>query len=294
MNASLTSASKSNGRIAWPESPSLKQYFSLPYSIMYYMAMNPSTPEVYNKLIQTCKYFFERNPILVVSRRDERNICAEIECDRFRGKSCCIEYEINKIKSKFWLTRELRAEFDSNINFNSLLSKIFRCEIDKLEIWHKNILFDDFKYLASLAKSVDLVDLQMVNSDEKVVMLEKILESIQNIENFECTCSVVTNATVKNILNLKNLANLKSIFLYRIPQVIEVKDLSRFIEEFKHTKIFLHFVDNLIEEYKNQLDALVDIVIKSNVPNRVIEYYGQDEENLIEMQIRFEDYISFY
>uniref|UniRef100_A0AC34FM67 Uncharacterized protein n=1 Tax=Panagrolaimus sp. ES5 TaxID=591445 RepID=A0AC34FM67_9BILA len=56
-----------NGKIVWSGGPSLKQYFNLPESVMYYIAMNPSTPEVYLKLIQSCKYFFEKNPILVVA-----------------------------------------------------------------------------------------------------------------------------------------------------------------------------------------------------------------------------------
>uniref|UniRef100_A0AC34GYC8 DUF38 domain-containing protein n=1 Tax=Panagrolaimus sp. ES5 TaxID=591445 RepID=A0AC34GYC8_9BILA len=297
MNVPTTSGSKSNGRIQWPESPSLKQYFSLPDSIMYYMAMNPSTPEVYNKLIQSCKYFFERNPILVVNRMNKvkkgTSICANGQCVSSGGKPCCVKIDINKIKSKFWLTRELNLSDAATPNFISLLlPKLFRCEIDKLQIWQMNILFGDFKYLALFAKSVELVYAKIVNSDGKVVMLEKILESVSNIEEFyyifRNDVSMVTHATIKNILKLQNLGKIKIMSLQDIPQVFNVEDLSRFITEFKDTTIWLGFVD-IAEEYMIQLDALIDTVIQSDVPNRSIRYVGQDKEKLAILEERCHD-----
>uniref|UniRef100_A0AC34FN25 Uncharacterized protein n=1 Tax=Panagrolaimus sp. ES5 TaxID=591445 RepID=A0AC34FN25_9BILA len=43
------------------------QEFSLPDSIMHYMAMNPKNAKIYQKLIRSCKYFFVKNQILVIS-----------------------------------------------------------------------------------------------------------------------------------------------------------------------------------------------------------------------------------
>uniref|UniRef100_A0AC34G5D1 DUF38 domain-containing protein n=1 Tax=Panagrolaimus sp. ES5 TaxID=591445 RepID=A0AC34G5D1_9BILA len=295
LNVPTTSVAKQNGRIAWPEASSLKQYFSLPYSIMYYMAMNPSTPEVYNKLIQSCKYFFERNPILVVERIDEKKICAKKECNAIYGNEpCCVGYDITKITCKFWLTDRLlfgRAR-RKELNYTSLLRpKVFRCEIKKLEIWDNNVLYDDFKCLASFARIVELLRLKLIHCDGKIVMLEKILELIPNIEEFQYhfddDYSVITNATVKNILQLENLGNLKSFCLYRIPQVFNIVDLSLFIKRHKDTEIFLHFAGNIIEEHKAQLDALIGTIIDSDVSDCLIHYDGQDGEKLKIMESRF-------
>uniref|UniRef100_A0AC34FQJ4 DUF38 domain-containing protein n=1 Tax=Panagrolaimus sp. ES5 TaxID=591445 RepID=A0AC34FQJ4_9BILA len=292
MNAPTTSSvAKQTGKIVWPESPSLKQYFSLPYSIMYYMAMNPPTPEVYNKLIKSCKYFFERNPILVVERMDETSICAERYCDStgFDNQPCCVKYNINKIKSKFWLTRELHLSAAATPNFISLLlPKLFLCEINQLTLFDKLVLFDDFKYLTSFATFVALIDVKIVFNDGKVVMLETILESIPEVEDFwYCfneDYSMMTNATFKNILKLKNLGNLKSFSMFyciqstNIPQVCNLEDLSQFIKEYRNTKFWLDFCNVGDENYKNQMDALIDVIIESNVLNRMIKYDGQDEE----------------
>uniref|UniRef100_A0AC34FGX2 Uncharacterized protein n=1 Tax=Panagrolaimus sp. ES5 TaxID=591445 RepID=A0AC34FGX2_9BILA len=46
--------------------PHGRREWSLPDSIMYYMAMNPKSAEVYQKLVKSCKYFYIKNPIVVV------------------------------------------------------------------------------------------------------------------------------------------------------------------------------------------------------------------------------------
>uniref|UniRef100_A0A914PG81 Uncharacterized protein n=1 Tax=Panagrolaimus davidi TaxID=227884 RepID=A0A914PG81_9BILA len=46
--------------------PNIRQTWSLPDSIIYYIAKNPSNAKAWQKLIQCCKYFFAKNPILVI------------------------------------------------------------------------------------------------------------------------------------------------------------------------------------------------------------------------------------
>uniref|UniRef100_A0A914P863 Uncharacterized protein n=1 Tax=Panagrolaimus davidi TaxID=227884 RepID=A0A914P863_9BILA len=159
---------------------------------MYYMAMNPSNSKFNHKLIQSCKYFFERNPILVVRKMEEISICSNEDCTAYSydDAPCCVKIDIKKIKSKFWLTQKLMADYlrmdeSPNITFTSLLCpKLFRCEIDDLRICDKIVLFEDFKYLASFATYVTLSNVKMIHRNGKVVMLEKILEAITNIEKF--------------------------------------------------------------------------------------------------------------
>uniref|UniRef100_A0AC34GXE4 DUF38 domain-containing protein n=1 Tax=Panagrolaimus sp. ES5 TaxID=591445 RepID=A0AC34GXE4_9BILA len=300
MNASSTSSvAKSTGRISWPEAPSLKQCFSLPDSIMYYMAMNPSTSEVYNKLIQSCKYFFESNPILVARFIEEKCICNREGCAGGRKKRCCVKIKINKIKSKLWITQELNLDgfFRGKPvpNFIPLLtSKLFRCEIKALVIRDHNILFDDYKYLSLNAKGVLLQNVKMTHTDGKDVMLEEMLECVPSIEHFSYYFNKqyfpATAASFKNILQLKNLGNLKDFSLHEIPQVFHVADLSRFIEEYKDTKICIEFEYGVTEEYIDEFNVLMDTILESNVHNRMIVYDGYEEEKMILLESRYKRY----
>uniref|UniRef100_A0A914NXI0 Uncharacterized protein n=1 Tax=Panagrolaimus davidi TaxID=227884 RepID=A0A914NXI0_9BILA len=123
-------------------------------------------------------------------------------------------------------------------------------------------------------------------------MLDKILECLpSNIEDFSFwfrnDVSIVNDSTVKNILKLQNLENLKYFYLFECPDTMSIEDLSAFIKKYENTWIFLDFASNISEEYKEQLDSLIDEIIESDVPKRVIEYDGQDEEKLQIMSSRF-------
>uniref|UniRef100_A0AC34FL45 Uncharacterized protein n=1 Tax=Panagrolaimus sp. ES5 TaxID=591445 RepID=A0AC34FL45_9BILA len=113
-------------------------------------------------------------------------------------------------------------------------------------------------------------------------MLDKIIESIPNIEEFNYTfgenLSMVTKSTVKNIANLKNLQHLSNLLLWNIPETLNLEDLSLFIKNRINTKFLLTFCDNISEQYKDQLNALIDTIIKSKFSSRQICYAGQNRE----------------
>uniref|UniRef100_A0A914PBQ5 Uncharacterized protein n=1 Tax=Panagrolaimus davidi TaxID=227884 RepID=A0A914PBQ5_9BILA len=44
------------------------QNFSMPDSFVFYIAKNPKTWKLYQKMVKTCKYFFVKNPILVIDK----------------------------------------------------------------------------------------------------------------------------------------------------------------------------------------------------------------------------------
>uniref|UniRef100_A0AC34GVM4 Uncharacterized protein n=1 Tax=Panagrolaimus sp. ES5 TaxID=591445 RepID=A0AC34GVM4_9BILA len=266
------------GKIVWSGGPSIRQNFSLPESIMFYMARNPSTAEVYNKLIQTCKYFFEKHPILVVADiYGNTKICPNEDC--LGNEECCVKIDLNKFSSKFWFTNMI---FPHDSNTSSILcSKIYRCENSTLKLFDQNLMYNNFKLLASSAKNVELVDVKITNADGSMVMLETIFETVQNVEKF-CyafgdNSSVVTPSAV--IATLRKLGNLTELVLYNIPELPNLEDFSAFIKDPVDIKFSLWFHNNLSEEYKTQLNVLVDDIVASGLPNRLIWYEGQNEEN---------------
>uniref|UniRef100_A0A914QM75 Uncharacterized protein n=1 Tax=Panagrolaimus davidi TaxID=227884 RepID=A0A914QM75_9BILA len=283
------------GRIPWPEGLPRKQNFSIPENIIYYAAMNPSTPKVYNKMIQCCKYFFEINSILV-GKFEESKLCSndESEClDNF--EQCCVEIDISKITSKLWLINKLCDDDETHIpNFTGLIcSKLYQCDINLLALEHQNVLFDNFKILVSSVKTIVFEDLTITDSNGSVVMLESIFEALPNVKNFIYTFghdfTMVTHATIKNMMKLEYFESLHIFGLSELPEIFEVKDLFDLIMNYKDTKIVLEFCDEISDEYKDQLDVLIDIVIESEIPNVIIEYDGQVEEKLEILEDRYFD-----
>uniref|UniRef100_A0A914XUL5 Uncharacterized protein n=1 Tax=Panagrolaimus superbus TaxID=310955 RepID=A0A914XUL5_9BILA len=83
---------------------------------------------------------------------------------------------------------------------------------------------------------------------------------------------------MKNICKLKNLQNLRLFVLPSIPEVLNIDDLLPFIKNHPNTKIRFSFNEEISEEYKIQLDALIDTLIKSEITNCLIQYDGQNQE----------------
>uniref|UniRef100_A0AC35F904 Uncharacterized protein n=1 Tax=Panagrolaimus sp. PS1159 TaxID=55785 RepID=A0AC35F904_9BILA len=56
--------------------------------------------------------------------------------------------------------------------------------------------------------------------------------------------------------------------------------------EYEHVKIIFGFNENISDDYKNHLDALIDEIIESKSTNRLIAYHGQDKGKYEIMQRR--------
>uniref|UniRef100_A0A914P459 Uncharacterized protein n=1 Tax=Panagrolaimus davidi TaxID=227884 RepID=A0A914P459_9BILA len=272
------------GKISWPKSSSIRQYFSLPSNIIYYISKNPSSSEVYNKMIQCCKYFFERNPIIVVPNMEENTVCLNdaSECQKCK-KECCIEIDLKKLACKIWFTNQL-VIWDPNIAEIPplFLSKIYRTEIQHLEIHEKFVKYDNFKFLAFTAKDVYLNNVKMVYENGKDVPLEKILEEIPEVEQFYYyfgeNSSKISVKTLMNIIKLKNLGNLETFRFYNIFETLNVKDLLIFIKSLKNTKIKLHFHRLISLEYRQQLGGLVDKLIETRQSNCLLKFCWQNNQ----------------
>uniref|UniRef100_A0A914QS39 Uncharacterized protein n=1 Tax=Panagrolaimus davidi TaxID=227884 RepID=A0A914QS39_9BILA len=178
------------GKRVWPGCPSkekedcksVKQDWVYPESMILHMAKNPSSPEVYQKMIQCCKEFFEINPVIVVSKLEARNddgdsrFCSnDFECDK----------NIAKISSKFWITDKLIV-MDGPKNYTSVLcSKIHRCDINYLSICDKVIMFEDLQILTSSVKKVVLLYNKITFHDGQPVLLNKIIECSSTSTEFD-------------------------------------------------------------------------------------------------------------
>ena len=99
----------------------IPQRFSIPSSFIYYMAKNPTSLPVYQKLIQSCKYFFAKNPIIVVFNipvyKWDYKICEDRKPtssnSEFRTQLSCIIFAIRESKichQSFLASESLRGK----------------------------------------------------------------------------------------------------------------------------------------------------------------------------------------
>uniref|UniRef100_A0AC34FYV7 Uncharacterized protein n=1 Tax=Panagrolaimus sp. ES5 TaxID=591445 RepID=A0AC34FYV7_9BILA len=245
------------GKIRWRGGPSLMQNFPFPNTLIYYISMNPSSPKAYNKMIQSCKYFFEKNPILVISRITEKRTCPNERCSITRDNT----FNINKTTSKFWLTEKLLLVEASPEFITSLCPKLYRCNIKKILIHKTTINFDDFKFLASSAETVYLFRSRLNYSDGSAVLFETIFVSLVKVKQFvhffvQDDVSLITEPSLMNITKLKNFKNLRTLRMFNIPEIaFSDESILSFLNHCGSKNIQLYF-KNISEEWKNQLDAL--------------------------------------
>uniref|UniRef100_A0A914PXU5 Uncharacterized protein n=1 Tax=Panagrolaimus davidi TaxID=227884 RepID=A0A914PXU5_9BILA len=255
------------GKRAWPGGPSFQQNWSLPNSMIYYIAKNPSSSKIYQKLVHTCKFFFEKNPVIIIKNLDAFQDGTKYHISQNRqheckknNYECCIKIDLNNFSSKLWITRGLNIHKHIKNCIATIVQKNFRYEILRLGVADNDIIFNDLKVLVSFAKRVFLWRNSIKYKNGTVVMFDKILELFPtNIVSFwfdfEKDVSMVNDSTMENILKLQNLENLECFYLHECPGTLSVEDLSAFIK-------------------------IIGEIIKSGVPNRVIKYDGQDEEKL--------------
>uniref|UniRef100_A0AC34G5Y6 Uncharacterized protein n=1 Tax=Panagrolaimus sp. ES5 TaxID=591445 RepID=A0AC34G5Y6_9BILA len=99
---------------------------------------------------------------------------------------------------------------------------------------------------------------------------------------------MANESTVKNIANLKNLKHLSQFCLWNIPEIFNLEHFSIFIKNRINTQFILRFNRNISEQYKYQINSLIDAIIESKFPNRLIEYNGQDYEKEKIMSNRYQ------
>uniref|UniRef100_A0A914PYL4 Uncharacterized protein n=1 Tax=Panagrolaimus davidi TaxID=227884 RepID=A0A914PYL4_9BILA len=245
-----------------------QQSFSLPSdSIIYYILMNPSTPELYQKLIQICKYFFINNPILIVP---------EVY---FTGEDL-LEFKLNenffhKISSKIWITDIIHiyqpyTKSDEEYIIPFIKPKVYRNDVKSIEIGIKNMFLDDFIFISSKAETVLLWPFSLINEDGSIVPLEKIIENLSAVKDFEYqlpndddATKIITSKTVEELIKIPHFSNLDSFFLnYHVPENFDIENFyENYVKKNKKTKISLVFDTKLSEEYYKRVIKIADEIL---------------------------------
>uniref|UniRef100_A0A914PPB5 Uncharacterized protein n=1 Tax=Panagrolaimus davidi TaxID=227884 RepID=A0A914PPB5_9BILA len=267
LNSSVVSSfvpkSLNRGKILWPENPSIKQNWAFRDSFINYICKNPLSAKYYLKLAQSCKFFFEKNPILIIGHFESSGnyfVCPT-KLDEYQNdnEKYHVEIDLSKILSKIWIAPESTCNYGLSGYILLLLSKLYRCETSYF--------------------------------DGKTVMIDQILGCLPNVEDFQMytfrnDLISINSSAMKNITKLENHKKLEWLHFLGIPESFTVEDLSAFFDKYINTKIWLEFGENLSDDFKNQLDSLIDSVIESGA-YRFIGYDGQDDEKYCILWYRF-------
>ena len=159
----------------------LQQRFSLPPSIIYNMAKNPISPSGYQKLTQTCKYFYARNPIIVVDFiwlfDDSFHVYLNKDKHPYRIRNA------RQILCKFWYN-DINISSKLTVATEILRDKTFR--VNKICLCN-NVVLDEVLPSESV-QSINEVYLQGTppeNANGSPMTIEQILEFFPNLEVFD-------------------------------------------------------------------------------------------------------------
>uniref|UniRef100_A0AC34GUU0 Uncharacterized protein n=1 Tax=Panagrolaimus sp. ES5 TaxID=591445 RepID=A0AC34GUU0_9BILA len=221
---------------------SRRQIFSLPNSIIYYIAKNPSSPKYGWK---TCS-----------------------------GKSCSSRNSakkiiFNKVDFKIWITDTVRIEppkqTDNNI-ISSIISKIHRCEVKSFNIQNAEIYFDQLVYLTTNAECLSIYTTTILSRNGDKISLPNIIEFLPKIDNvffYDATVFIITSNTVKELIKLPQFSKIWLFQLYNIPDSFDIDTFYDYIKKKKNTHFYLKFNETISEEYKNRLNIVIDELIKA-------------------------------
>ena len=172
-------------RFNW--TPIQNQRFSLPEIIVHYLAKNPTSSKLWKKLIQTCKYFYSKNPIIVADC-----VCKTVNIDNTSSWVMELDemetnIDLQHSSYKLWITDYLDAEFDDTPDrISSLIPRVYRFDLETLSLYKVSVTFDEFNCLTSSKSLIrfNFDDVILKHADGSLVDFVQILERMPRIQNF--------------------------------------------------------------------------------------------------------------
>uniref|UniRef100_A0A914Q9A9 Uncharacterized protein n=1 Tax=Panagrolaimus davidi TaxID=227884 RepID=A0A914Q9A9_9BILA len=222
---------------------------------MHYIENNPKTWKVYQKMIQTCKDFFVKNPILVVRRLSHN------KDDVWFADQLLID--LKKIKCKFWVIEELRVQpfsgvEDYNPNILSLyISKLYKCDAHFLYFIGQIISYYDLSFFICNAKDIGFADVIVKDENSKILPLEKLIQASIKARSIHIIRPTMTSKTFNELTKISHFANLNLLILDYLHEDFDAEDF------YKNQSTFceLHFDRSISDVYKNRIKKILDEII---------------------------------
>uniref|UniRef100_A0AC35FK84 Uncharacterized protein n=1 Tax=Panagrolaimus sp. PS1159 TaxID=55785 RepID=A0AC35FK84_9BILA len=252
-----------------------QQNFSMPDSVIFYIAKNPKTPELYLKMVKTCKYFFVKNPIIILS-----NLYAYGGKWRVKGK----QLDLIKYNCKYWITDKIYASayecVDKNI-FSPIIPKLYQCDAKSLFLHSQVVSFNDLSLIISSAKEIDLYNVVVKLADSSDVPLEDIVAIAVNAKVVSADKPTIISKTMKELSKLPNFKKLHNLVLYNLAEVFDINEFYGYMKRNQHTKFNISFNLQISDAFKNRLETIIDEILVTQqfiYKPPVISFTGLDRE----------------
>ena len=209
------------------------QQFSLPEALVFYIAKNPPSPEVFNKLIKCCKYFWLKNPTITL-----HDSCYSGDYTRpfwlhwgINGFQNDTQFKMGNVNEKLWIYGWLFVFTDQdNFLTSTFIPKIYRCDLTSLDLSFQMITFADFKFLASdFLLTVNLNETTVKNADGTIVPIEKLIEMVPNLLEFsfvnvrtEEGLQTITSETAAKLVAIKHFRDIDRLSISGIPDSFNI------------------------------------------------------------------------
>uniref|UniRef100_A0A914QSW7 Uncharacterized protein n=1 Tax=Panagrolaimus davidi TaxID=227884 RepID=A0A914QSW7_9BILA len=234
-----------------------QQDFSMPDSVIFYIAKNPKTAVLYLKMVKTCKYFFVKNPINI------------IDCLYTRyGKWGVNEkpLDLTKYNCKYWITDHIWACADEFVDKNILspiIPKLYRCDVKHVSLSDQIISYHDFSFIISSVEEIYLNRVIVKHADGSDVPIEDIIAIAVNAQDVYVYKPTITPKTMKELLQIPHFATLDRLTLCDLSEMFDINAFYSYMKKNHHTKFFLNFNEQISEGYMNRLETIVDEILET-------------------------------
>uniref|UniRef100_A0A914PJC2 Uncharacterized protein n=1 Tax=Panagrolaimus davidi TaxID=227884 RepID=A0A914PJC2_9BILA len=251
----------------------------LPEYILYYVAKNVSSPALYRKLIESNKYFYQKNPILLLHCLKHDNgkwsTCSKIggeSCDEINGEMCsdlkCID--MNKISTKIWVTNVLDVFhlYYNNITQLNLPAK-FKSNVVMFKAVNKILTIEQLSLIGSSVKTCDLFNVSVKKNDQTNASFEEIIQCLPNVEKFQLRGHLdhlrMTSKGVKELSKVLQSSKIKYLFLCDVAEMFDIEEFYQlFLKDNKTMHINLGFIYYISEAYKERLSTIVNTILNES------------------------------
>uniref|UniRef100_A0A914PE53 Uncharacterized protein n=1 Tax=Panagrolaimus davidi TaxID=227884 RepID=A0A914PE53_9BILA len=258
-----------------------QQNFSMPDSIIFYVAKNPKTAELYLKMVKTCKYFFVKNPIIIIP-----NLYASGGKWRVNGKPL----DLTKYNCKCWITDRIHAsanEFvDKNI-FSPIIPKLYQCGAKSLYLTDQIISYHNLSFIISSAESIIFNNVIVKHADGSDAPLEDTVAIAIKACQISFTKPTITPKTMKELTKLPIFLKLDNFVLFNPSEVFDIDAFYSYMKKNLHTKFFLNFDEQIIDAFKNRLETIVDEILETkqlNYKPPLINFTELDFEKYVKLR----------
>ena len=211
----------------------IKQGFTLPDALVFYMSKNPPSPEVYHKLIRCCKYFWLKNSAITL------NFLGRLPNDKYwethgiNGFQKYQKLKIETLNEKLWI-HDFLGVYDAQNEFMAslVIPRIHRCDITNITLSYQTLSFEEFKKITS-SGSVDSLYLGITtvkNDDGTIVPIEKLIELLPKLQMFDYYnvrgddgFRAITSETAANLNEIRHFFNIKSFTIKEIPEAFNIE-----------------------------------------------------------------------